>query len=50
MGPCGGAQKAKGHVLTTPGSRNFIQWKVINPAPSANCTLRLGTGILDNAH
>lgn len=30
--------------MATPGSRNFIAWKVNHPAPNGNCTIRLGTG------
>ena len=42
--PCGGTQKGAVHFATTPGSRNFIAWKVVHPAPAGNCTVRLGTG------
>lgn len=30
--------------MTTPGSRNFIAWRVNHPAPQGNCTVRLGMG------
>jgi hypothetical protein len=42
--PCGGTIKGPLHYMTTPGSRNFIAWKVIHPASQGNCTVRLGMG------
>ncbi len=42
--PCGDTQPGPVHFVTTPGSRNFIAWRVSHPSPNANCTLRLGTG------
>ena len=46
--PCGGLDKQSVHFSTTPGSRNFIAWKVSHPAPAGNCTLRLGLGPNEN--
>jgi len=43
--PCGGAEKSLVHYVTTPGSRNFVQWKVTHAAADANCTVRLGHGL-----
>lgn len=43
--PCGGATKGFIHYLAQPGSRNYIQWKVIHPSPTANCTVRIGVGL-----
>jgi hypothetical protein len=42
--PCGGISQGGVHFATTPGSRNFIGWKVSHSAPNGNCTIRLGTG------
>ena len=42
--PCGGSQRGAVHFVATPGSRNFIAWKVTHSVPNGNCTLRLGTG------
>jgi hypothetical protein len=47
--PCGGANTlGVVHFTTKPGSRNFIGWKVIDPAPEGNCTVRLGMGPNEN--
>ena len=47
--PCGGANTlGVVHYATRPGSRNFIGWKVINPAPEGNCTVRIGMGPNEN--
>lgn len=46
--PCGGSQREGVHFVATPGSRNFIAWKVNHPAPKGNCTIRLGTGPDEN--
>lgn len=43
--PCGGADKRFVHYITTPGSRNYVQWKVIHPAIDGNCTIRVGQGV-----
>ena len=43
--PCGGANTlGVVHFTSKPGSRNFIGWRVINPAPQGNCTVRIGLG------
>lgn len=43
--PCGGANTfGTVHFVAKPGSRNYIAWKVNNPAPLGNCTVRLGMG------
>ena len=42
--PCGGSEKGNVHYIATPGSRNYIQWKVIHPSPEGNCTIRVGQG------
>ncbi len=42
--PCGGTQRGLVHFAATPGSRNFIAWKVIHSVPNGNCTIRLGQG------
>jgi len=43
--PCGGSEKGFVHYMATPGSRNFVQWKVSHPTPEGNCTLRVGQGL-----
>lgn len=43
--PCGGADKGYVHYLATPGSRNFIQWRVMHPSVDGNCTVRVGQGL-----
>jgi hypothetical protein len=43
--PCGGADKSFVHYIATPGSRNFVQWKVVHPSLKGNCTVRVGTGL-----
>ena len=40
--PCGGSTKSFVHYMATPGSRNFIQWKVSHPSVDGNCTVRIG--------
>lgn len=40
--PCGGSEKSFVHYMATPGSRNFIQWKVSHPSVDGNCTVRIG--------
>ena len=30
------------HFMTTPGSKNFVGWKVMHPAINGNCTVRIG--------
>ena len=42
--PCGGTSKGFVHFVTTPGSKNYIAWKVVHPSQSGNCTLRMGQG------
>ena len=46
--PCGGSLKGAVHFATTPGSRNFIAWKVTHSVPNGNCTIRMGTGPNEN--
>lgn len=47
--PCGGANSVGVvHFATRPGSRNLVGWKVINPAPEGNCSIRLGIGPNEN--
>ena len=43
--PCGGADKGPIHYLATPGSRNYIQWKVLYPNSNGTCTVRVGVGL-----
>ncbi len=43
--PCGGSEKSFVHYMATPGSRNFIQWKVSHPSVDGNCTVRIGQGL-----
>lgn len=40
--PCGGTSRGNVHFVATPGSRNYIAWKVVHPSPTGNCTIRLG--------
>jgi len=40
--PCGGTARGNVHYMATPGSRNFIAWKIVHPSPKGNCTIRLG--------
>jgi hypothetical protein len=42
--PCGGADKGYVHYIATPGSRQYIQWKVLHPSTDGNCTVRVGQG------
>ena len=42
--PCGGTSKSSVHYVATPGSRNYIAWKVVHPSLKGNCTIRLGQG------
>jgi hypothetical protein len=42
--PCGGTARGNVHFMATPGSRNFIAWKIVHPSPKGNCTIRLGQG------
>lgn len=42
--PCGGTEKAHVHYLATPGSKNYVQWKVSHPSANGNCTVRVGAG------
>lgn len=44
--PCGGIAKGSVHMLSTPGSRNFIIWKVNQPSQGGNCTVKLSRGIV----
>jgi hypothetical protein len=34
--------------MSTPGSRNFIAWKVVHPSPTGNCTIRIGESADEN--
>ncbi len=43
--PCGGAVKGRTHFMATPGSRNYIGWKVIEPSETGNCSIRFGSGL-----
>lgn len=31
--------------MATPGSRNYIQWRVVHSASNGNCTVRIGEGL-----
>ena len=42
--PCGGSQRASVHYVSTPGSRNFISWKILHPSQNGTCILRIGQG------
>ena len=42
--PCGASDKSFVHYMATPGSKNLVQWKVIHPSSSGNCTVKLGPG------
>ena len=42
--PCGGTARGNVHFMATPGSRNFIAWKIAHPSHKGNCTIRLGQG------
>lgn len=42
--PCGGTSKGQLHYVTTPGSRNYVAWRVLHSVPQGNCTVRLGMG------
>lgn len=46
-GPCGGAERAEAHYLTSTGKRNYFQWKTLKSHDSANCTIKLSTGFED---
>lgn len=28
--------------MATPGSRNYIAWKIVHPSLTGNCTIRMG--------
>jgi hypothetical protein len=43
--PCGGIPKGHVHYLAKPNSRNYIEWKVLHPSKTGNCTVRLGQGL-----
>jgi hypothetical protein len=43
--PCGATDKGFVHYMATPGSRNYVQWKVLHAAADGNCTLRIGQGL-----
>ncbi len=43
--PCGKTAKGTVHYMATPGSKNYLQWKVIHPAAEGNCTVRIGLGL-----
>ena len=43
--PCGGAEKTFTHYLAKPGSRNYIQWKVLHPVSNGTCIVRVGEGL-----
>ena len=42
--PCGKSDKSYVHYMATPGSKNLVQWKVLHPSVSGNCTVRIGPG------
>lgn len=42
--PCGGTSRSNVHFVSTPGSRDYIAWKIIHPSPKGNCTIRIGDG------
>ena len=41
VAPCGGTQIGPVHYETTPGSRNIVAWKVINPNHNGRCIIRV---------
>jgi hypothetical protein len=43
--PCGGADKGFVHYMATPGSRNFVQWRVLHPQANSTCIVRIGVGL-----
>ena len=43
--PCGGPVKGKGHMLVSPASTTFFQWKIVKGTPEGNCTVSIGPGV-----
>lgn len=43
--PCGGVEKMKADTLTNIGSIINVIWETINPAPQANCTVKISPGL-----
>jgi hypothetical protein len=45
IAPCGGVEKRKADTLTNRGSIINVIWEIVNPAPQANCTVKLSPGL-----
>jgi hypothetical protein len=48
LSPCGGTKTGRTHLDAFTAQKVQVIWKVVQPDPQGNCTIRIGGGVKEN--